>query len=1216
MTNSIFNQNWYLNQYTDVKEAGVDPEFHYDTYGWLEGRDASPFFDTSYYLSANEDVAAAEINPLDHYLASGGFEGRDPSENFDSSFYLSQNADVQEAGINPLFHFLAYGASEGRLPFVGFSEAGYLTANPDVDAAVQAGTLPSGLYHFANYGLGEGRSGADTAISGKAIDGYIQGATVFADANGDGVWTPGEVKTLTDAQGNFTLEGGKGDIIVMGGTDTSTGEAFKGVMSAPEGATVVNPLTTLQKSFMDKGLTAAQAQEKVGKALGIDVSTVNLIRFDMLHTALDADAEAGDKALATGMQAQAAKIINFLVAGAATLCGAAGGTGNISAQKAMEALVSAMADTIANDEDGVIDMTDKGFLKSVISGSVDVSGNESLISAKDKVSAMEDSFAAMMADSAKNIDEIIQKEDNTAKALVDIARVSSFAQNEMAGKMEDAADTGSLDHLVDDYTGDSADQGWQDAPLVDLDPSSSEEDPYINKKDDDTGGGSTGGDTTKTYSVASGKKLTLTSDEADNNQVTGEGSVIITPSDGNQTLTIQTEGSNRITPGQGADTITLGKETGKDFIIVQPGSVSSHSALNTASAAAQGASITFSNIKTSLSTGDTITFKYNNKEYTATLTNGNDKTNLQNDINTALGKDKTNAGDVLVSYSGEDGNLVLTAAGDISSDTLTGGKYKDVTTMPSNTEEVTASPAHLTFTDTTRMFNTEDTIAFTYNDKKYTAKLTNGRTGLQKDINTALKAGGADADDVLASFTGKPSFEYLVLTASDPADTLEKGEFVDIARAYDREVDYQNVGYMDIYKLSSLVNAGGKIIAIDKDGNETTIVLDEDINVKYKGPVILDLLKDAGVTKVREYDQWGYRIYCENTLKTLVYIDTDNTKVIRTSKDTESVPAKAASATYSGIQSALSTGDTITFTYDDTEYTATLTGGTSNLDTDIDMAIKVDNLHMLGSDKVTASVKDGDLILTADDATISLTGGAFADNDLADTTASSDTASSSGKAAFTTYSDVKDSVSSGDVLVFTYKETQYTAVLSHDSTDLAGLQQDIENALDQSNNKLDSGKVTVSLDGKNLVLTAKDKTATLTGGTFTDFAASDSAPGAADQIHNFQIGTDTILLEEGAGVCFDGEYSVHKMTMTVKDGFISFGSEYSYSADDVIRAALTQIVGENGDIVAYCDGDNTYLIKDNGVPGEQPSDIVVELVGISSSDISGHNLSDFFPAVE
>ena len=81
---------------------------------------------------------------------------------------------------------------------------------------------------------------------GIAADGYIARADVFADANGDGIWNEGEAKTTTDDFGNWSLTDAKGVVVVSGGQDISTNLRNTQVLKAPAGATVVNPLTTLQ----------------------------------------------------------------------------------------------------------------------------------------------------------------------------------------------------------------------------------------------------------------------------------------------------------------------------------------------------------------------------------------------------------------------------------------------------------------------------------------------------------------------------------------------------------------------------------------------------------------------------------------------------------------------------------------------------------------------------------------------------------------------------------------------------------------------------------------------------------------------------------------------------------------------------------------------------------------------------------------------------------
>ena len=46
----LFDREWYLKQYLDVAEAGVDPLVHYVNAGAAEGRQPGPQFDVTWYL--------------------------------------------------------------------------------------------------------------------------------------------------------------------------------------------------------------------------------------------------------------------------------------------------------------------------------------------------------------------------------------------------------------------------------------------------------------------------------------------------------------------------------------------------------------------------------------------------------------------------------------------------------------------------------------------------------------------------------------------------------------------------------------------------------------------------------------------------------------------------------------------------------------------------------------------------------------------------------------------------------------------------------------------------------------------------------------------------------------------------------------------------------------------------------------------------------------
>ncbi|TPK54918.1 hypothetical protein FJ546_29260 [Mesorhizobium sp. B2-4-19] len=183
--NPLIDNLFYDSHNVDVFHAGVNPNSHYQNFGWKEGRNPNSFFNTTGYLGANTDVKAAGLNPLVHYDQFGWKEGRDPSANFDTALYLMHNPDVKAAGIDPLLHYLQYGQQEGRQAYAAigssithgsFDAEYYLLSNPDVAAS---GMDP--YTHYVNYGWREGRN-PDAYFD---VKGYLQAYPDVAAAGVD-----------------------------------------------------------------------------------------------------------------------------------------------------------------------------------------------------------------------------------------------------------------------------------------------------------------------------------------------------------------------------------------------------------------------------------------------------------------------------------------------------------------------------------------------------------------------------------------------------------------------------------------------------------------------------------------------------------------------------------------------------------------------------------------------------------------------------------------------------------------------------------------------------------------------------------------------------------------------------------------------------------------------------------------------------------------------
>ncbi len=141
-TSPLFQEQYYLENNSDVNREHQDPILHYILHGGFEGRNPHPLFHSSWYLKNNPDVAKTGVNPLVHFLLWGAKEQRNPCEVFDSAFYLGHHLDAK-ASVNPLLHYLEKGAAEARDPHPCFNTDRYIKANPTL--------LTSGMNPLIHY---------------------------------------------------------------------------------------------------------------------------------------------------------------------------------------------------------------------------------------------------------------------------------------------------------------------------------------------------------------------------------------------------------------------------------------------------------------------------------------------------------------------------------------------------------------------------------------------------------------------------------------------------------------------------------------------------------------------------------------------------------------------------------------------------------------------------------------------------------------------------------------------------------------------------------------------------------------------------------------------------------------------------------------------------------------------------------------------------------
>lgn len=82
----LFDVNWYLNEYPDVKEANIPPIKHYVNFGVFEGCNPSPDFNTKQYLDENLFI---NMNPFVHFILYNDF-------NKFSSLNISEKEDFDK----------------------------------------------------------------------------------------------------------------------------------------------------------------------------------------------------------------------------------------------------------------------------------------------------------------------------------------------------------------------------------------------------------------------------------------------------------------------------------------------------------------------------------------------------------------------------------------------------------------------------------------------------------------------------------------------------------------------------------------------------------------------------------------------------------------------------------------------------------------------------------------------------------------------------------------------------------------------------------------------------------------------------------------------------------------------------------------------------------------------------------------------------------------
>jgi lipopolysaccharide biosynthesis protein len=101
LLNFLFDEEYYLAENSDLKEADISLYEHFINYGWKENRNPSAYFNVNRYLEMHEDAKNMGINPLIHYVNYGrdlGYKLSTPTPPQDRFFSGYSELNVMHAG--------------------------------------------------------------------------------------------------------------------------------------------------------------------------------------------------------------------------------------------------------------------------------------------------------------------------------------------------------------------------------------------------------------------------------------------------------------------------------------------------------------------------------------------------------------------------------------------------------------------------------------------------------------------------------------------------------------------------------------------------------------------------------------------------------------------------------------------------------------------------------------------------------------------------------------------------------------------------------------------------------------------------------------------------------------------------------------------------------------------------------------------------------------
>jgi Bacterial Ig domain/Bacterial cadherin-like domain/RTX calcium-binding nonapeptide repeat (4 copies) len=309
-------------------------------------------------------------------------------------------------------------------------------------------------------------SGLDEGINGVAVDGYLSGASVFADSDGDLQLDTGEDSSITDGSGNFELTDTTSNLVMRGGIDTSTGLSFEGALRAPANSSSITSLSSIAAYLLDGGYSLADATSLVDSAFSF--SGVDFLNIDPVASTIEGEASG------SLLMLKSSQLLNTAIQIASIM----EGTGE-SFDEALQAVFAEMAEDISALAGGTYDLTSSVMLESLID---DVAANLGLsgYNLTTRIASVKADAADVMAvintsTETAYTQAISDPEFDAEGYLTEVAAVSIVAQDELSEDFTHATiyayDSSFITAVVGGYTASSLDTKLleAEASVIDVD---------------------------------------------------------------------------------------------------------------------------------------------------------------------------------------------------------------------------------------------------------------------------------------------------------------------------------------------------------------------------------------------------------------------------------------------------------------------------------------------------------------------------------------------------------------------------------------------------------------------------------------------------------------------------------------------------------------------------------------------------------------------------